>query len=83
MQEWLKTQVANNFEAFAGARVSGSVPFTESVLNSWLESALRHHVAFPSVTGSQIPFAQLTRLVASVRVEIAEGVLTLHFELKA
>jgi len=82
VQEWLKTQVANNFEAFAGARVSGSVPFTESVLNSWLESALRHQVA-PSATGSQIPLAQLTRLVASVRVEIAEGVLTLHFELKA
>jgi hypothetical protein len=82
VQDWLKTQLANNFDAFAGARLSGSVPLTESVLNSWLESALKQHMDLPDGTGSQIPFAQLTRLVRSVRVEIAEGVLTLHFELK-
>jgi hypothetical protein len=82
VQEWLKTQLANNFEAYAGARLSGSVPFTESMLNRWLESALTDHGALLGASDGEIHLAALKHFVASARVEIGEGVLTLHFELK-
>ena len=87
MEEWLKAQIESGFSAFAGARLSGSIPLTEQLLNELLQEWLKNPAGFgaSSAGGSASPGAQFSRwvtLVSEARVEVTAGMVTVKFELK-
>jgi hypothetical protein len=85
MQDWLKQQIDTGFGAFQGARLSGSIPLREALINELLAEALRAAQA-PDRAPAQRPpvdVARLAAMVSSARVEVGDGRVTVHFELNA
>ena len=84
LQEWLRQQVATGLPAFAGARVTGTVPMQVSLVNELIAEALADAASSAGRDGSKpagaIDFASLARMVRQLRVEAAPGVITLDFE---
>ena len=85
MQDWLKQQIDNGFTAFKGARLSGSIPLREALLNELLTEALRgaRSPAGAPVANPPLDVARMAAMVSSARVEVGDGVVTVHFELNA
>ncbi len=87
LQEWLRQQVETGLPAFAGARVTGSVPVEVSLLNDLIARALAE--AGEGTSGARdgrapsLDVAAIARLVRHVRVDASPGVITLDFELGA
>ena len=85
MQDWWQEQLANNFQAFKGASLSGSIPLSEALLNEWLSEALarsQQSTGVPEAVALPAGLGRLTALIASARVQIADGVLTLHVDVR-
>jgi hypothetical protein len=81
MQDWLRQQVANGFQAFAGTVVSGSIHLNETVVNELLAALLRDAVR-SEATVPATDARSVVRLVQSARVRIQEGAVVLDVELR-
>ena len=85
MQAWWQEQLASNFQAFKGATLSGSIPLREALLNEWLAELLarsQRSADLPGAVPLPAGLGRLTALIASARVQIADGVLTLHVDVR-
>jgi hypothetical protein len=86
MQDWLKEQMADGFAAFAGARVSGTVPVEEGLVNELLAQAVASAAsgALSPAPADEAPggldVQRLAGMVRHVRVKASPGVVTLEFE---
>lgn len=87
LQAWVRDQLAAGLPAFAGARVTGTVPLPVTVLNELIAQGLADAVAAspsaapaPRADTGTPDLATLLRLVRHVRVDAAPGVVTLDFE---
>ncbi len=86
LQAWVRQQLEAGLPAFAGARVTGSVPVQVSLLNELIAGALADAAAGGGARGGGAPsidVASVARMVRQVRVDAAPGVITLDFELAA
>ena len=83
MRDWLAQQIDTGFSAFKGARLSGSIPLNEPLINELLTEALRAAQSRPAIAASRpaLDISRLAEMVSSARVEVRDGVVTLHFEL--
>ncbi len=86
MQRWLQEQIDNEFVAFTGASLSGSIPIKEELLNELLTELLRD---LGSASTSDAPRSEggidlrrLARFVTQVGVHATEGVVTVTFAVK-
>ena len=87
MDEWLKAQMESGFSAFAGARLSGSIPLSEQLLNELLQEWLKNPAGFatPTARGPASPGTDISRwvkLVSEARVEVTAGTVTVKVEVK-
>jgi hypothetical protein len=82
LQAWIRQQIDSGLPAFAGARVTGSVPVQVSLLNDLIAQALADAAAGDARPGgtSGLDVSTLVRMVRHVRVDAAPGVITLDFE---
>ncbi len=87
LQAWVRDQLAAGLPAFAGARVTGTVPLPVTLLNELIAQGLADAVAAspasapaPRADSATPDLATLLRLVRHVRVDAAPGVVTLDFE---
>ena len=82
LQAWVRQQIETGLPAFAGARVTGSVPVQVSLLNDLIAQALADAAAGGTRAGGTpgVDVATLVRMVRHVRVDAAPGVITLDFE---
>lgn len=81
LQLWLQQQLAAGLPAFAGARVTASLPVQVSIVNELVAEALAdlrepRAAGGPSSTAGP-DLATMARHVTSVRVDAGPGVITL------
>jgi len=81
MQEWLKAQMANGFEAFDGASLTGSIPVKESLINEMIASYLAHASDPPAGRPAFDP-RLIAPFIKAATVRAEPGVVTLHVELR-
>ena len=82
LQAWVRQQIETGLPAFAGARVTGSVPVQVSLLNDLIAQALADAAAGGTLSGgtpgvdADVPHHPHERC----HVDAAPGVITLDFE---
>ena len=86
MDQWWQEQVASGFAGFTGARVSGTVPISDRLLNDWLQQWLAAAASpRPSPASGAPPpsvdVAAVVKLVRRAEVKASDGVLTVDFEI--
>ena len=81
MQQWLATQIANGFSAFAGTTITASVRVNEALLNEILTESLKDAAAG---TGSPAasPLAPLLKLVRRAELHAEAGAVTVNVDIR-
>ena len=81
MQEWLKAQMANGFEAFRGASIAGSVPVKEELLNELIAGLLAQADKGVATEAGFDP-RPFARFIRKATVHAEAGVVTLHVDIR-
>jgi hypothetical protein len=79
MQDWFITQLAGGFPALSGARLSGSIPVKEELLNDLIARALGDPAEAPS--GTAFDWRRIAPFIRKATVRAEAGVVTLHIDL--
>jgi len=84
MEELFALYAARGFADFAGLTVSGAVPIKEELANELIARFLTAASADgSSAVPSTVPTQALLHLVKTLQVRATEGVVTVHFEIRA
>jgi hypothetical protein len=84
LQAWVHQQVAAGLPAFAGARVTATLPLQVALVNELIAEVLADAArpsSAPSSGAGRPDVAGLVRHVRSVRVDASPGVITLDVAL--
>jgi hypothetical protein len=82
MPQWLATQIANGFSAFAGTSVTASVRMDEALLNEILTESLKDAAAGGGGGSPAPPLAPLLKLVRRAELHAEAGAVTLNVDLR-
>jgi hypothetical protein len=82
MQQWLATQVANGFSAFAGSSITGTIRLNESLLNEALAEALKDAVSGNSGTGTAPDLKPMLKLVKRAELHAEAGAVSVNVEIR-
>ena len=83
MHDWWQQQIATGFAAFSGARVSGSVPISDTLLTELIQDWLARAAAggeAPRPGGGAVDVSAVARLVRHAAVRASDGIVTVDFE---
>jgi hypothetical protein len=83
MQEWLATQAANGFQAFAGSEMTASIHVSEALINELVAQALQ--TGMSSASASERPdivSRALLKLVTRAAVKVVDGVVIVNADVR-
>jgi len=82
MQQWLATQIANGFSAFAGTSITASVRVNEALLNEILTESLKDAATAGTGSPAASPLAPLLKLVRRAELHAEAGAVTVNVDIR-